>query len=352
MNKRAIRAIMFSSLIFFAPSFRLLAQPDTEEKPTVVVFEFGSDILMQNEARTLSDWFRAELRNTKVFAVVEREIIEEALTELGLRPSDCMLTACARRVGLMLKAQDIIIGQIGKIGKTYTILLECREVETGAIKNSFNRSHKGQLDEFLPALKVAAYVIAGMPLPGNTKLGPGPLSGNHVRYHVGGNYLIGFTSIDNYMPIGIRLLYHLNLKTTLGFSFGKVVDYGYEYVEKADGSSVILEFHDMTFAELSLDYFLSTKAPISKFVGLSLAYSNPTRVDHTYTAVPPYDWYDSIYTFKKKDKLGIHPQVGVYLLRNFPIASRLAAGYVIFPSEPEGITHSGLTLEAALLLSF
>jgi len=133
----------------------------------------------------------------------------------------------------------------------------------------------------------------------------------------------------------------------LGAYLGKVADYGYDCVDDRY-SSVNLLSHKMIFAEISCDYHLINKKPVIAFVGMAIAYTNPIRSEWSQKQEPTWD---SVYHRKRKNKIGIHPQIGLYLRWDYAISSRIVIGLAYFSPEPEGLNNSGITIETSLLLS-
>jgi hypothetical protein len=235
----------------------------------------------------------------------------------------------AKEIGKLLSVEAIATGTITDLGATIKINARLIATDTGSIFST--ASVEITKDETIRRLMGTLQ----------------DLGRDNVKYHVGGSYLIGLTSQDNYMPLGVRFFYHFD-HYTIGAFLGRTIDYGYEFVEN-DKFDVSLLFHGMTFGEISCDYLLSNKKPISTFVGFAITYSNPIRSEYSRQIQPPYD---SIYRDRKIAKIGVHPQIGLYLQRNFPISARIAGGYAIFAAEKEGMNHSAITFEGALLLSF
>jgi hypothetical protein len=292
----------------------------------LIISVFHSTVLPKDAAQSKCETELAEARNQFYNGFFNEAI---ALVEVCLKKSDLKKDEKQQAYELLAKihvANDDTLQAKSAVQK----LLELnRDYRPDPVKDS--KQYRDLVEEIREELPI--------PLMEN---------GKQVKYHVGGSYLICITSTDNYMPIGIRFLYHLN-KYTIGVFLGKVIDYGEEYVEDTDGNSVGLIFDNMTFAEISFDYMLTKKKPISTFVGLSIAYSNPLRSE---VIVQPVEPFESITREMKITKFGFHPQIGLYLQKNYPISARISGGYVFFPPEDKGVNHSGLTLEGALLLSF
>ena len=80
--------------------------------------------------RVLSDRLRQELFKTGVFTVVERNTMEDVLTEQSLHLSGCTSNECAIEVGRMLGVQQMVAGSIGRVGDVHTVSVRLIDVET------------------------------------------------------------------------------------------------------------------------------------------------------------------------------------------------------------------------------
>ena len=327
--------------------------------PTIAITPLEPSGVSLSEAKIITNRLNSELFQIGRFTIVEQARVYNLLNEKGYRqPEDCTTTECVTEIGRLLKVQYMIAGNVGRIGQTFVLDTRTVEVTSGHIVQTTTNNFVGQIDDMLGIVKETAMRLSKIEIDEAVKSlsqvqrksgiseDIQDLSLQKIRYHVGGSYFIGITSNDNYMPLGIRFFYHLN-RQTFGLFFGRVIDYGYEFVD-TNGGSVDLLFHNMIFAEVSFDHMLSSKKPISAFAGISMAYTNPIRSEYSRQTEPPYD---SIVHNRRKSKIGVHPQVGVYLQRNYPVSARIAGSYAIFLPESEGIDLSGLTFEGALMLS-
>ena len=99
--------------------------------------------------RALTDRLRIELFNTKYFKVIEREMMEEILTEQGFQQTGCATDECMVRVGKLIGVEQIVGGSISKVGRTYSVSSRIVSVETGKILKGTTYDYKGEIDELL-----------------------------------------------------------------------------------------------------------------------------------------------------------------------------------------------------------
>ncbi len=124
-------------LILFSVSLTSIAIAEdqkVEKRLNVAVLDLEiSGGIPEIYQKTLSDRLRLELLNTGRFNVIERNAMEEVLSEQGFQMSGCTSDECAVEVGRLLGVQGIIAGSIGKVGNTHSIILRHISVETGLI---------------------------------------------------------------------------------------------------------------------------------------------------------------------------------------------------------------------------
>lgn len=76
----------------------------------------------------------------------------------------CNSAECAVQVGQLLGVTQMIAGDLGKLGSTYTIDLRLIDVESGKILQSKTQDYKGEIDGMLDVMKVIANSFAGKTL--------------------------------------------------------------------------------------------------------------------------------------------------------------------------------------------
>ena len=108
-----------------------------QEKRTIAVISIQAyEGISQGEAEILTDRLRTELVNTNVFTVMEREEMQEILTEQSFQLTGCTSNECMVQAGRILGVKEIIGGSVGKFGDIYTVTVRIINVESGQILNS------------------------------------------------------------------------------------------------------------------------------------------------------------------------------------------------------------------------
>ena len=131
------------------------------ERVGIAVVEFTGIGLTESEVRILTDRLRAELVDTGVFKVVERERMEEILREQGFQQSGlCDTDACVVEIGRLVGVSRIVAGTIGKLGNTYTTTVRLINVETGEIIARASDDCPCEIEGLLEGMGRVANVLA------------------------------------------------------------------------------------------------------------------------------------------------------------------------------------------------
>ncbi len=127
----------------------------------IAVLDLSAEGISGSEARTLTDRLRTELFNTGKYKVIEREMMDDILTEQGLQQSGCTSTECIVEVGRLIGVEQVVGGSIGKVGNVYSISARTISVETGQILRVATYDHTGELGDLLRfGMKNVALVLS------------------------------------------------------------------------------------------------------------------------------------------------------------------------------------------------
>lgn len=148
------------------------AQAEALVKPTVAVMELApTNDLSQTDAVTMTNRLYSEMIKTDAYILVERKEIDEILKEHALAQAGCLDEDCIIEVGNLLSAQYLIVGEVGKLGETYTLDLRLVNTETGQAEKTFAENLQGRIDGLLGLLPEAAHTLAGIPYKGPGGIG-------------------------------------------------------------------------------------------------------------------------------------------------------------------------------------
>jgi TolB-like protein len=149
------------SFLLFLCSF-VIAQ----EKVPVAVLDLEGKGVSELESSTLSDRLRIELFKTKAFEVMERDKMNNILQEQGFQQSGCTSAECAVQIGKLIGVKKIVAGNIGKVGRIWTISLRIIDIETGKIENTAVEDIDAPIEELLiKAIPNIAKNLAGIQAP-------------------------------------------------------------------------------------------------------------------------------------------------------------------------------------------
>jgi TolB-like protein len=117
-----------------------------------------------SEAVALTDALRSEIVRSKVvkngtYEVMERAQMDEILKEQGFQQTGvCDEANCAVEMGRVLAVKFMLLGNVGKVGQTFTMNLRLVDVQTGKIIRDITEFHSGTTDDLL--VKVVP-IVAG-----------------------------------------------------------------------------------------------------------------------------------------------------------------------------------------------
>lgn len=150
-----MKTLVLMLLVGFA-STEMLAQE------RLAVFDFNVTSGMTDEtAITLTNRFRNEMAKAPQYTMVERSAIEQVLQEQRFSVSDIANPETAIQLGDLLSADKIIVGDIGKVGQTYSIFVRLIDAQSGSIDKSETLEYRGAQDGLLSELDVLAQKLSG-----------------------------------------------------------------------------------------------------------------------------------------------------------------------------------------------
>lgn len=138
------------------------ASVDILAQERLAVFDFNVTSGMTNEtAITLTNRFRNGMTQAGVFTLVERSAIEQVLQEQRFSVSDIADPDNAPELGRLLTASKLMVGDIGKVGQTYSIFVRLIDAQTGSIEKSESLEYRGPQDGLLSELDELAQKMSG-----------------------------------------------------------------------------------------------------------------------------------------------------------------------------------------------
>ncbi|MBN2013278.1 hypothetical protein JW960_28365 [candidate division KSB1 bacterium] len=133
-----------------------------QDKSNVAVMELDAAGISPAENKIISARLRTDLFNTGKFNILEREKMEDILTEQGFQMSGCTSDECAVEIGRLIGVKKIVAGSIGKLGSIYTLNIRLIDVETGAVERTATEDCQCPIEDVLTqAINRAARKLAG-----------------------------------------------------------------------------------------------------------------------------------------------------------------------------------------------
>lgn len=101
-------------------------------------------------AAQIADVLSDQIMKTGKARVMERSQMRSILKEQEFQQSGaCDGSECAVEIGKLLSIDRIVIGNIGKLGESYTISMKLVDVGTGEIIVSSTKMRRGEIDDFV-----------------------------------------------------------------------------------------------------------------------------------------------------------------------------------------------------------
>jgi len=131
-------------------------------KKNIALMEFVARGLSETEAAIISDRIRLEMKNTGVFNVIEREMMNAILKEQSFQQSGCTESECLVEVGQLLAVEKMVGGSISKVGNLFVIEARIIDVKTGSIDYNVAEDYSGPIELLLVNVtKKVAQRLAG-----------------------------------------------------------------------------------------------------------------------------------------------------------------------------------------------
>ncbi|HFE65045.1 MAG TPA: hypothetical protein ENK14_11645 [Caldithrix sp.] len=161
VNKFSGHAIL---KIFFVLMGLLISFAQGQNRKTIAVLNFDNNSIadrdqMESLRKGLADMLSTEMSQIQAFKVVEREKLQDLLSEISLGQSGAIDPASAQKVGRLVGAQTLLLGSfINMFGGKMRIDVRIVEVETGLTLKAVEESDK--VDKLFDMVKKIAKKIA------------------------------------------------------------------------------------------------------------------------------------------------------------------------------------------------
>lgn len=149
----------FLSLLLFL-SISVCNASDAQ-KISVAVLDFTGGGISHYEIQGMTNRLRSELFETRQFQVLEREEMDDILSEQGFQQSGCTSTECVVQAGRLIGVQQMVAGSISKIGSIFTLDIRLIDVETGKVVQTVYEDCECPIETVLQStIKTVAVTLA------------------------------------------------------------------------------------------------------------------------------------------------------------------------------------------------
>jgi hypothetical protein len=164
---------IFCLSLVLALALAAAAPAQQPHRVKAAILDLDSKGISESEGAALSNRLRAEMFQTGAFDMMERDKMQALLQEQGFQQSGaCNTNACAVEVGQLIGVEKMVAGSLGKVGKTYSVVLRMVDVGTSRVEQSVSEDYTGEIDRLLTvvmrniALKMAAAAQGRTMAPG------------------------------------------------------------------------------------------------------------------------------------------------------------------------------------------
>lgn len=117
------------------------------KKPVLAVVNLTPQNISFEDANIITGFIQEEFFFAGQYELIERTQVEEVLKEYQNKQTGICDLKCAIKVGKHLKANQIIMGTVGKLGEFFTVQIKTVDIETDKISNMSSIRAKCQLGE-------------------------------------------------------------------------------------------------------------------------------------------------------------------------------------------------------------
>jgi hypothetical protein len=127
-------------------------------KPLAVI-DFAPQGVDSNAATLLSSRLRDALVRTGLANVYERTRVDLILEEMGFHKSGCVEAACAVEIGQLVGVEQMVVGEVGRLGAAYLVSARLIDVESGRVIRTASSPGTSSPDALLRYLPSMAWTL-------------------------------------------------------------------------------------------------------------------------------------------------------------------------------------------------
>lgn len=149
------RVVLLCVLIMCLTALPLWSATQSAVRRTVAVLPFeGEKEYKQSDLDSLTELFLTHLIKTEAYIVLERAMIDKVLQEQAFALSDFTADTDAVKIGELLSAESVLVGNLGMVGTKHVLTVRVIDVTTGVTDRAQTIEGKtiGQLSSQLERL--------------------------------------------------------------------------------------------------------------------------------------------------------------------------------------------------------
>ena len=130
----------------------------------IAVYDLSAEGIPLSEAKIISERFRTfifqELMSEKYrnmpdktqYEVLERSQMDKLMAQFELQQTGCISDSCYIEIGKLLAVDRIVVGSIGRVGRTYLVSARIIDIESGRYVSTADGQLKGSTDKLLGSI--------------------------------------------------------------------------------------------------------------------------------------------------------------------------------------------------------
>lgn len=157
---------LLSGLLLIIVCLPLISWSQVQKRNYAVIGLKNAEGVSAGEAEIIADRLRIELFNTGGASMMERDQMQEILSEQGFQQTGaCTDEACMIEIGQLLGVERLISGSIGKLGSMFLLNFRAIDVQTAKIIAVVSKDISGGIEDVVKLLPSVARELVAAAAP-------------------------------------------------------------------------------------------------------------------------------------------------------------------------------------------
>jgi TolB-like protein len=131
-----------------------------DQKERIAVLDLKTVGFPAEKGRIVSELIRTDLINSNRFIVIERSQMDAIFKEQGFQQAGCTDQDCAVKIGKLLAARKMLIGNVMKVGESIMVTARIVDVEKGVAENSGKAQSESE-ESLVPEISTLVASLTG-----------------------------------------------------------------------------------------------------------------------------------------------------------------------------------------------